>query len=190
MSRSQLLWLLDRIPRYASLLGLLGLIGLAGVFDPTLYRLSALSFLSYLAFFRFFRRFLDPDSGPTAQSALFLLPAFFVAVLFPWLVSIAPWFGFVGFAGWCARYDPAPTAPRTPGVYQSEACGREWWWVISCSWFWASSRRHCWRVILVIRRPIAIRFEASARLRPNKPLQLTRAARGACQDRWHFENQA
>ena len=31
MSRQKLLWLLDRVPRYASLLGLLGLIGLTGV---------------------------------------------------------------------------------------------------------------------------------------------------------------
>jgi hypothetical protein len=114
MSRQKLLWLLDRVPRYASLLGLLGLIGLAGVFDPTLYRWSALSFLSYLAFFRFFRRFIDPDYGPTAQPVLFLLPAFLVAVLSPWLLSISPWFGFAGFAGWCALYDPAPTTPRTP----------------------------------------------------------------------------
>ena len=114
MFRPQLLRLLDRVPRYASLLGLLGLIGLAGVFDPALYRLRALSFLSYLAFFRFFRRFIDPDYGPTAQSAPFLLLTFLAAVLSPWLLSISPWFGFVGCAGWCALYDPAPTAPPTP----------------------------------------------------------------------------
>jgi hypothetical protein len=114
MSRPQFLWLLDHVPRYASLLGLLGLIGLAGIVDPALYRLSALSFLSYLAFFRFFRRFIDPDYARRAQPALFLLLAFLVAVLSPWLLSIAPWFGFVGFAGWCALYDPTPTAPRTP----------------------------------------------------------------------------
>jgi hypothetical protein len=114
MSRPQLLRLLDRVPRSASLLGLLGLIGLAGVFDPALYRLSALSFLSYLAFFRFFRRFIDPDYGPTAQSARCLLLACLAAVLSPWLLSIAPWFGFVGCAGWCALYDPAPTVLRTP----------------------------------------------------------------------------
>jgi hypothetical protein len=114
MSRSQLLRLLDRVPRYASLLRLLGLIGLAGVFDPALYRLSALSFLSYLAFFRFFRRFIDPDYGPTAQPAPFLLLACLVAVLSPWLLSISPWSGFVGCAGWCALYDHAPTAPRRP----------------------------------------------------------------------------
>jgi hypothetical protein len=113
MSRPQLLRLLDRVPCSASLLGLLGLIGLAGVFDPALYRLSALSFLSYLAFFRFFRRFIDPDYGPTARSARLLLLACLAAVLSPWLLSIAPWLGFVGLAGWCALYDPAPTAPPT-----------------------------------------------------------------------------
>jgi hypothetical protein len=76
MSRPQLLWVLDRIPRYVSLLGLLGLLGLAGLVDPAWYCLSALSFLSYLAFFRFFRRFIDPTYGPTTQSTLMLLPAF------------------------------------------------------------------------------------------------------------------
>ena len=114
MSRTTLLWLLDRVPRYASLLGILGLIGLAGVADPGLYRFSALSFLSYLAFFRFFRRFGDPGYGPTRQSAPFLLLAMVVAALAPWLLSIAPLFGLVGFAGWCALYDPIPTAARTP----------------------------------------------------------------------------
>jgi hypothetical protein len=114
MSRPQLLWVLDRVPRYASLLGLLGLIGLAGLFDPAWFRLSALSFLSYLAFFRFFRRFIDPTYGPTTHTTLILFPALLVAVLSPWLLSIAPWFGFVGCAGWCALYDPAPTASRRP----------------------------------------------------------------------------
>jgi hypothetical protein len=108
MSQQKLLWLFDRVPRYASLLGLLGFIGLAGVIDPALYRWSAQSFLSYLAFFRFFRRFIDPDYGPTAQSVLFLLMASLVAVLSPWLLSISPWFGFVGFAGWNALYDTHP----------------------------------------------------------------------------------
>jgi hypothetical protein len=116
MSQTKLLWLLDHGPRYASLLGLLGLIGLAGIFDPTLYRFSALSFLSYLAFFRFFRRFVDPGYGPTAQSAPFLLLAIVLALLSPWLLSISPIFGFAGFAGWCALYEPAPTAPRTPAA--------------------------------------------------------------------------
>ena len=120
MSRTTFLWLLDRVSRYTSLLGLLGLIGLAGVADPGLYRLSALSFLSYLAFFRFFRRFGDPAYGPTTQSAPFLLPAIVVAALAPWLLAITPLFGFVGFAGWCALYDPAPTAPSTPPAYSAE----------------------------------------------------------------------
>jgi hypothetical protein len=121
MSRPRLLRLLDRIPRYASLLGLLALIALAGVFDPGLYRLGALSFLSYLAFFRFFRRFIDPDYGPTVQSIPLLLLTFLVAVLSPWLLSIAPWFGFIGCAGWYALYDPAPTAPPIPIAYQGDA---------------------------------------------------------------------
>ena len=116
MSQRRLLLALDRVPRFASLLGLLGLIGLAGVIDPEWYRFSALSFLSYLSFFRFFRRFVDPDYGPTAQSAPFLLLAILVAAIFPWLLSISPMFGFVGFAGCCALYDPARTAPRVPAA--------------------------------------------------------------------------
>src|SRR5689334_3592102 len=113
MSRTTLLWLFDRVPRYASLLGLLGLIGLAGVFDPALYHWSALSFLSYLAFFRFFRRFIDPTYAPTTWSGLFLLPAFVVAALAPWLLAISPWFGFAGFAGWGALYDPTRRSSRS-----------------------------------------------------------------------------
>ena len=97
MSRQKLLWLLDRVPRYASLLGLLGLIGLAGIIDPALYRWSALSFLSYLAFFRYFRRFIDPDYELTAQSVLFLPLAFLVALLAPWLLT--PVFGGTGVVG-------------------------------------------------------------------------------------------
>ena len=116
MSQRRLLLALDRVPRFASLLGLLGLIGLAGVIDPEWYRFSALSFLSYLSFFRFFRRFVDPDYGPTAQSAPFLLLAFLVAAIFPWLLSISPMFGFVGFAGCCALYDPARPATRVPAA--------------------------------------------------------------------------
>jgi hypothetical protein len=81
-----------------------------------LYRFSALSFLSYLAFCRFFRRFGDPAYGPTAQSAPFLVLAIVVAALSPWLLSISPVFGFAGVAGWCALYDPAPTAPRSPAA--------------------------------------------------------------------------
>ena len=116
MSHTKLLWLLDRIPRFASLLGFLGLIGLAGIFNPGLYSFGALSFLSYLAFFRFFRRFGDSDYGPTAQSAPFLLLAIVVAVLSSWLISISPLFGFLGFAGWIALYDPTPRSPQTPAA--------------------------------------------------------------------------
>jgi hypothetical protein len=99
MSRTQLLWLLDRAPRVASLLGLLGLIGLAGVIDPELYRFSALSALSFLAFFRFFRRFVDPGYGPTAQFIPFLLLAMIAVALGPWLIALTPVFGLVGLVG-------------------------------------------------------------------------------------------
>ncbi|NTU83459.1 MAG: hypothetical protein HGA45_29500 [Chloroflexales bacterium] len=116
MSRPQLLWLLDRLPRAASLLGLLGLLGLAGFVRPELFALSFRSFLSYLAFFRFFRRFLDPAYGPTPQALPFLLPAFAVLVLLPWLVPLSPTFGFFGFAGWCALYEPTRTAPQPPAA--------------------------------------------------------------------------
>ncbi|NTU79383.1 MAG: hypothetical protein HGA45_08265 [Chloroflexales bacterium] len=116
MSRPQLLWLLDRAPRAASLLGLLGLVGLAGLVRPDLFALSFLSFLSYLAFFRFFRRFLDPAYGPTPQSTPFLLPAFAVLVLSPWLLPLSPAFGFFGFAGWCALYEPTRAVRQPPAA--------------------------------------------------------------------------
>jgi len=108
--------LLDRIPRFASLLGLLGIVGVAGVFDSELYRLSAFSFLSYLCFFRFFGRFTDPHFGPTAASASLLLLAVLAAPVSLWLFSISPLFGFLGFAGYFGLYDPSPTtpAPRLP----------------------------------------------------------------------------
>lgn len=114
MARPPVLWLLDRVPRFASLLGLLGLLGLAGFVRPELFALSFLSFLSYLAFFRFFRRFLDPAAGPTPQAAPFLLPAFAVLVLVPWLAPLSPAFGFFGFAGWGALYEPTRPAPQPP----------------------------------------------------------------------------
>jgi len=117
MSQRRLLLVLDRVPRFASLLGLLGLIGLAGVIDPEWYRFSSLSFLSYLSFFRFFRRFVDPDYGPTEQSAPFLVLAILVAAIpSVWLLSISPMFGFLGFAGSLGLYDPPRTAPRAPGA--------------------------------------------------------------------------
>jgi hypothetical protein len=106
--------LLDRIPRFASLLGLLGLVGVAGVFDSELYRFSALSFLSYLCFFRFFHRFIDPHYGPTAAFTPLLLLAVLAAPVSLWLFSISPLFGFLGFAGCLGLYDPSPNnAPFT-----------------------------------------------------------------------------
>lgn len=105
--------LLDRIPRFASLLGLLGLVGVAGAFDSGLYRFSALSFLSYLCCFRFFSRFLDPHCGPTVASARLLLLAVLAAPLSLWLFSIAPLFGFLGFAGFLGWYDPSPNTSTT-----------------------------------------------------------------------------
>jgi hypothetical protein len=116
MSQTKFLLALDRAPRFASLVGLLGLIGLAGVIDPQWYRFSALSFLSYLCYLRFFRRFVDPDYGPTAQSApVNLLGIVVLAVSLP-LNSILPMFGFFGFAGTCGLYDSARTVPRVPAA--------------------------------------------------------------------------
>ena len=113
MSRANLLLALDRGPRYASLLGLLGLVGVAGVVDPEWYRFSALSFLSYLSFFRFFRMLFDPSYGPTIASAPFLALAIVVGALSsPWLFSVSPMFGFLGFAGYFCLYDPPGTATR------------------------------------------------------------------------------
>lgn len=112
MSRANLLFALDRGPRYASLLGLLGLIGVAGVADPELYRFSVLSFLSYISFFRFFRGFFDPSYGPTIASAPFLVLAIVVGAVSPVLQAISPMFGFVGFAGYCGLFDPHETVTR------------------------------------------------------------------------------
>ena len=106
MSREKMLYSLDRVPRYASLLGLLGLVGIAGVLEPELYRFSALSFLSFLSFFRYFRRFIDPDYGPTRASVPFIALALFVGAISPWLISVSSMFGFVGFAGCCGLFDP------------------------------------------------------------------------------------
>jgi hypothetical protein len=106
MSRADLLFLLDRGPRYASLLGLLGLIGIAGIANPELYRFSTLSFLSYVSFFRFFRGFFDPSYRPTIASTPFLVLAIVVGAVSLWLSSLSPMFGFAGFAGCCGLYDP------------------------------------------------------------------------------------
>jgi hypothetical protein len=106
MSR-QLLLFFDRVPRFLSLTGVLGLAGFAGLFEPAFYRLSALSFLSYSCFLRFFRRFVDPGYGPGAASVPALLLALVVAAAFPWLFSISPAFGFIGFAGFLGLHDAA-----------------------------------------------------------------------------------
>ncbi len=110
MSQRNFLWLLDRVPRWASLLGVLGLIGLAGLVNPVYYRFSALSFLTYLAFFRFFRRLGDPTYGPTAQGAPWLIVPIVVAAVAPWLLLVSPLLGFLGFLGWGALCDAAPRA--------------------------------------------------------------------------------
>ncbi len=95
--------LLDRVPRFLSLLGLLGLIGLAGVFNPQLFRWSALSFLSYLCYFRFLRWFIKPRPD-IAASGIFVplqggLIWIVVGTFFPGLTESSPLFGFIGFAG-------------------------------------------------------------------------------------------
>jgi hypothetical protein len=102
--------LLDRVPRFLSLLGLLGLVGLAGVFDPQLLRFSALSFLSYLCYFRFLRWFIKPR--PLIKPAGILLPLlgsliWIVAeILFPEGLESFPFVGFIGFAGYLGLYEP------------------------------------------------------------------------------------
>jgi len=102
--------LLDRAPRFLSLLGLLGLIGLAGIFDPQLLRFSALSFLSYLCYFRFLRWFVKPH--PPLTTAGMLVPLlggmiWIVAeVLFHGTLENSPFFGFIGFAGFLGLYEP------------------------------------------------------------------------------------
>jgi len=113
MSRADLLFALDRGPRYASLLGLLGLVGVAGIADSELYRFSVLSFLSYVSFFRFFRGFFDPSYGRSIiASAPFVVFALVVGAVSPWLLAISPMFGFVGFAGCCGLLDPHGAVTR------------------------------------------------------------------------------
>jgi hypothetical protein len=110
----------NRTPRYASLLGLLGLAGIAGVFNPELSRLSFLSFLSYLCYFRFLRWFAGPPQERTVASVLLpVLGAFLGALLLfsvPWLSSISPVFGFVGFAGFCGLYDSSSRPAQSPAA--------------------------------------------------------------------------
>jgi hypothetical protein len=106
--------LLDRVPRYASLLGLLGLIGMAGVFDPRFGVFSFLSFLSYLCYFRFFQWFAKPPQNVRDRIVPFLgmLPA----ILLPWLGSMSPMFGFIGFSGFCGLYDSTIRPQRKPAA--------------------------------------------------------------------------
>jgi hypothetical protein len=99
--------LLDRVPRYASLMGLSGLIGLGGIFDPEWCRFSAFSFLSFLCFFRFFRCFVDPYFGPTATTAPVLVWAIVMGTAGLVLTSNSPVFGLAGFAGYFGLYHPA-----------------------------------------------------------------------------------
>lgn len=107
---------LDRVPRFLSLLGLLGLIGLAGVFNPELSRFSALGFLSYLCYFRFLRWLIRPQ--PVTTGASLLVPSLGAIVwivfqtLFPGLLASAPLFGFIGFAGFLGLYEPAPRSHK------------------------------------------------------------------------------
>lgn len=109
--------LLDRVPRFLSLLGLLGLIGLAGIFDPQLSRFSTLSFLSYLCYFRFFGWFAKPRPEMTATGILVpVLGALIWAVsqpMYPELLSITPLFGFIGFAGFLGLYGPTGRLQRS-----------------------------------------------------------------------------
>lgn len=103
--------LLDRVPRFLSLLGLLGLIGLAGVFNPQLLRWSALSFLSYLCYFRFLRWFMKPRPNITTSGIFIPLLGGLIWIvaetIFPGLIESSPLFGFIGFAGFLGLYEPA-----------------------------------------------------------------------------------
>jgi hypothetical protein len=110
---------LDRVPRYASLLGLLGFTGIAGVFNPDLLRLSFFSFLSYLCYFRFFRWFAKPPQEKTVSLLVPFLGLFwgaFALFSMPWLSSISPMFGFVGFAGFCGLYDSSSRPAQNPAA--------------------------------------------------------------------------
>jgi hypothetical protein len=103
--------LLDRVPRYLSLLGILGLIGIAGIFYPQLAGFSSLSFLSFFCYFRFLRWFAKPQPEVTISSLLVPFLGAIIAgaslLLFPGLLSDAPMFGLIGFAGYLGLYEPA-----------------------------------------------------------------------------------
>jgi hypothetical protein len=102
--------LLDRVPRFLSLLGLLGLIGLGGIFDSQLLRFSALSFLSYLCYFRFLRWFIKPQPPLTTTGIVVPLLGGMIwivaEILLPGGFETFPFFGFVGFAGFLGLYGP------------------------------------------------------------------------------------
>jgi hypothetical protein len=101
--------LMDRVPRFLSMLGLFGLLGLAGIVNPQLLPLSALSFLSYLCYFRFLRWFLKPQPAMTSAGIMVPLLGAIIwvvfQVLFPELLA-SPMFGFIGFAGFLGLYEP------------------------------------------------------------------------------------
>ena len=107
---------LDRGPRVISLFGLLGFIGLSGIFDPRLLRFSALSFLSYLCYFRFLRWFLKPQ--PPLTGAGLMIPLLGVLIwivvraLYPELLTAAPIFSLIGFAGFLGLYEPGYASHR------------------------------------------------------------------------------
>jgi len=109
--------LLDRVPRYLSLLGFLGIIGLAGIFDPQLTRFSALSFLSYMCYFRFFIWFAKPRPEVTVAGILVPLLGIIIwvgsQVMYPGLLSITPMFGFIGFAGFLGLYESNGRSQRS-----------------------------------------------------------------------------
>jgi hypothetical protein len=110
--------LLDRIPRVLSLLGLLGLLGVIGIFDPQWWRLSALSFLSYICYFRFFRWMVKPQPEVKGASLPVWLLGFAAAMLSmiftPQMFGAAPFFGFIGFAGYLGLYEPASRVQEKP----------------------------------------------------------------------------
>jgi len=98
--------LLDRVPRYASLLGLLGLIGMAGIFNPPLAKLSCLSFLSYACYFRFLAK------PPQDATAILMANLGCLGCFAPLLSDVLPpTIGFIGFAGFCGLYDSSSRKP-------------------------------------------------------------------------------
>lgn len=108
--------ILDRVPRYASLLGLLGLAGIAGIFNPELSRLSFLSFLSYLCYFRFLLWFGKQKHEVTVVSILVPCLGGFLPLALIGSDSVSPMLGFIGFAGFCGLYDSSNQPAKNPGA--------------------------------------------------------------------------